>query len=414
MIVNTLGKTVVLSCLLLTLAGAALAQPAEIKLPQEPTARQTVELQEVWRRGGEDDEEMLLGVVSGGVMDDRGYTYLLDRQLCQVNVLAADGEFVGTLGRQGEGPGEINRPTDLFLMDEGRVAVTQGFPGKIIILNPDDTPGGTINVGGDAVEGGFFFMGRGTMRGDDLVVHSGRGTFDREAGKRSSVTTLTRIDRQGNELARFVEHSQEQDFRKPTFDEKANFSELGTWALGDGVLYTHPTRDEYRINAYDLEGKLQRVITRDFQTRVRTEAEKEEVGQNFRMRRNGRRIQVERKVLDTEPAIFVMRVADDGRLFVGNSHNHRDHLDAGVGGVYDVIAPDGKSWSQLTLAVPEFNKDQDRLLFIEGKHWLLLRNFDSAQEAMQAGFGGGDEGDAGDEDLGDAEPLEVVLYAMPD
>ncbi len=93
----------------------ALAEVTATILPSEPPAERSVELQEVWRIGGEDDEDILIGVVGRGVMDDQGNTYLLDRQLSQILVIGPDGELAKTLGREGEGPGEMSRPSDVFL-----------------------------------------------------------------------------------------------------------------------------------------------------------------------------------------------------------------------------------------------------------------------------------------------------------
>ncbi len=409
-----LSALLVLVLVLLLIPLASGAQPTHIQLPARPTAKASVDLQEVWRRGGEDEEELLLGVVGDGLRDDQGNTYLLDRQLCQVAVIGPDGELVGTLGREGEGPGEFRRPNGFFLMDEGRLGIVQGFPGRVIILNADDTPGGAIVVGEAADEGGFHFMTEGAMRAGHLVVSSGRGSMDRQSGRSTSVSALALIDQQGREKVRFMEAEQVRNFQNPVFDEKERFSELNIWALGDGILYTHPERDEYIINAYDMTGELKTVYRRDFKTHVRSQEEKEEVGPARLRRFRGREITVERHILDTEAAIQFLGVGPDGSLYVFSCFSKRALLPEGVAQVVDVISPDGASLQQLSLRVPDFNPEQDRLQFLDGRHWLLIRNFDSAQDAMQAGFNGGQEAAQDEEDLGDVEPLEVVLYVMPD
>jgi hypothetical protein len=126
---------------------------------------------------------------------------------------------------------------------------------------------------------------------------------------------------------------------------------------------------------------------------------------------NGVRQEIEKHILDNDPALMSLYVAADGRLFAGNCHGQRKVLPDGVMGQYDVISPDGEFIEELSLAIPGVNHEQDRLLFLDGRHWLLIRNFDSASASMNAGFGGGDEDE---EALGEIEPLEVVLYVMPD
>ena len=394
----------------LLVPGALFAEPVTILLPADPPANRTVDLQEVWRIGGDSDEDVLLGVVGRGVIDDAGNTYLLDRQLSQVLVVDLAGELVTTLGREGEGPGEMTRPSDLFLMDQERVGVSQGFPGKIIILNLDGSPGGTITVGESSETGGFFFMGQAAMRDGHLVAHSGRGTFDMQTSKNTTVQSLGLLDSEGKELVRFAEHTQERDMTRQEFDEEKNFSELDTWALGNGVLYTAPVRDEYLIHKRGLDGAVQQEYRREFQPRKRNQEDKDRLTENMRIIINGVRQEIEKHVLDNDPALMNLFVAQDDLVFVVNCNGQREVLPEGIMGRYDVLSGDGDFIEELSLAIPGVDHKQDRLLFLDGKHWLLIRNYDSASESMSAGFGGGAE----EKEVGEVEPLEVVLYVIPD
>ncbi len=386
---------------------SAWAQMPATLLPPEAPSTRTVALEEVWRRGGVDDEEILIGVVGRGVLDDQGNTYLLDRQLSQVLVIGPDGELIKTLGREGEGPGEMTRPSDIFLAEGGQIGISQGFPGKIILINGDDTPGGTIKIGEAAAEGGFFFMGQAHMRHGHLVVQGGRGSFNTETSKNTVTQFLSLVDLEGQEITRFVEHTRERDFTRQEFNEEKNFSEMDTWALGDDILYTSPVRDEYVIHGYDPQGKQVVHFRREFTPRRRSDQDKDDLTSGMRMVMNGVELEIEKHVLDHDPAVMGLKVARDGRLFVSNCFHQRKLLDEGVAGRFDVLAPDGQFLEELTLAIPEFNNTQDRLVFLDGEYWLLIRHYDSAREAMNAGFMGSDEEETG---LEEAEPLEVILF----
>jgi hypothetical protein len=396
-----------LSFLTLSALSAWAQMPATLLPPEAPSSR-TVTLEEVWRRGGEDDEEILIGVVGRGVMDSQGNTYLLDRQLSQVLVIGPDGELIKTLGREGEGPGEMTRPSDIFLAEDGQIGISQGFPGKIILINGDDTPGGNIHIGEGAAEGGFFFLGEAHMRHGNLVVQGGRGSFNTETSKNNSTQFLSLVDLEGQEITRFVEHTRERDFTRPEFNEEKDFSEMNTWALGDDILYTTPVREEYVIHGYDLQGNQVVHFRREFSPRQRSDEDKDEMTSGMRMVMNGTELEIEKHVLDHDPAVMDLKVARDGRLFVNNCFNQRKLLDEGVAGRFDVLAPDGQFLEELTLSVPEFNNKQDRLVFLDGEYWLLIRHYDSARDAMNAGFAGGDEEE--EADLQEAEPLEIILF----
>jgi len=73
---------------------------------------QTMHLEEIWRVGGEDDEETVFGIINKVLIDDANNIYLLDAQLSEISVFSPEGELINTLGREGEGPGEFRGPTD--------------------------------------------------------------------------------------------------------------------------------------------------------------------------------------------------------------------------------------------------------------------------------------------------------------
>lgn len=400
-----------LAAALVVSTSLAHAAPATVNLPAAAPAQRTVDLKEAWRLGGDDDEDVLLGMVTAGAIGPDGNAYLVDRQLAQVLVVAPDGSLVRTLGRQGDGPGEFNNPHGLFFLPDGRLAVIQGFPSRVTTLKPDGTPAGEIKVGGEAVEGGFNFMRELRAGGGKLVGVRGRGTFNQETGKSTQVTTMSVMDLAGREEVKLFERTRENDLQRRVFDEAAEFSELNTWSLSkDGIVYSVPEREAWAINARGLDGALRSTFRRPFTPRKRTAADKSELTDGMIVIVNGQRQQIESKALETDPAIERINVAADGRLFVTSCLQSRERLPAGVAARYDVITPDGRFVEELSLRVPDFDNRQDVVLFLDGKTFLVVRNFDQAREAMAAGMGrSGDDGNQ----AGEAEPLDVSCYRLP-
>ncbi len=403
-------KTLYFAVLSLLMCTVALAQPQIITLPKDSPAQRTVQLEEIWRVGGEDDEDLLLGMVAVGVLDQEGNVYLLDSQLSQVLVIDPAGELKTTLGREGEGPGEMTRPSGLFLNNSQQIGISQGFPGKIILLNMDGTPGGTVAVNQDSESGGFAFVGTALKRDENLVVLHGKGTFDMETGMINTRTLLTSVDETGQELTRFAEHNQVRDMHKQVFDETANFSELATWTLGNQSVLTVPNRDDYRINVKGLDGEIERVISRPFQPRKRSDEDKEDLTSGMQMVLNGQRVEMEKHILDFDRSILSLDVATDGRLFVQNSYQAAKHWPAGTAKKFDIIDADGVFQEELTLEFPGFDTEEDALLFLDGDHFLYMKGFQGAAESMRSAFGAGNP----DEDeTEDAEPLEVIFCKIP-
>lgn len=412
MIALRLAAVIVLPAQLALAGIAAQAAPATVNLPAAAPAQRAVDLKEVWRLGGDDDEDVLLGMVTGGVLGPDGNVYLVDRQMAQVLVVAPDGSLVRTLGRQGDGPGEFNNPHGLFFLPDGRLAVVQGFPSRVTTLKPDGTPGGEIKVGGEAVEGGFNFMRELRVGGGKLVGVRGRGTFNQETGKSTQVSIMSVMDLAGRDEVKLFERSRENDLQRRVFDEAAEFSELNTWNVSkDGIVYSAPEREAWVINARGLDGAIRSTFRRPFTPRKRTAEDKAELTDGMVVIVNGRRQPIESKALDTDPAIERINVAADGRLFVTNCLQSREQLPAGVAARYDVVTPDGKFVEELSLRVPDFDNRQDVVLFLDGKTFLVVRNFDQARESAMAGLGR--DGDEAEDPSADAEPLEVICYRLP-
>ncbi len=343
--------------------------------------------------------------------DAEGNILLIDRQLSQVLVISPDGELLDTLGREGEGPGEMRRPHSIFVTDD-RIGIVQGFPGKVVFLDREGLPAGEMRIGGEAAEGGFNFTRELRFNGDVVVVQTGRGVFDTDSGKQSTHTTLTVMDLDGNVLADLVEHDEERDLGRFVFNEEDAWAEYASWAVSpQGLVCTTAERDAWNVNVRDLEGNLLRTLHRPLELRKRTQEDKDELVSGMRVVINGRAQEIENQALDTDPAITDLEFAADGRLFVTTCWNDDDRLAAGVAGCFDVVSAEGEYLEELKLTFPGYDPQHDAVIFLDGIHFLVLRNFEDAQDAMRAGFDNDDEDE--EEDLGDVEPLEIVLVKIP-
>ncbi|MFC1572025.1 6-bladed beta-propeller [Candidatus Eisenbacteria bacterium] len=119
---------------------------------------------------GANEEELFFGLVTDVVGDAAGRVYVLDQQRCHVVVLSSRGEFIRTLSREGEGPGGVRRPRSLLLMDEDRIGIVQGFPGKITVVGLDDEPLRTVDLGaGEPTKRGSRLLSRVEPRDGHLV-----------------------------------------------------------------------------------------------------------------------------------------------------------------------------------------------------------------------------------------------------
>jgi hypothetical protein len=71
-------------------------------------------------------ESALLGAAADLAMGSDGNLYVLDGQARVVHQIAPDGVYAGTIGREGQGPGELLRPTSLRFLGDTLAVVDPG------------------------------------------------------------------------------------------------------------------------------------------------------------------------------------------------------------------------------------------------------------------------------------------------
>jgi hypothetical protein len=363
--------------------------------------KQAVAPREVWRAGGYDDEAVIFGVIRDAAVDDAGNIYLLDVQLNQVHVFSPDGEFLRDIGREGEGPGEFRRPSGLFIMPDGRIAVSQFMPGRIILLNPDGSPGGDFS-GPAAPDGGmqmYFETGRA---GNSIIL--GVNEFQRGDNKFTTTRTLQLLDINGTPKATLDTQTVQRDMGKMSFDEKQ--ARGPEWAASsDGRIFVSDNFDAYTIKRYNPAGQVEKVIAREYTHRKRSKAEMEENKPRVRFRtRGGSSHQPESTASPTDRDILQMYARDDGSLWVLSSHGALDPQ-KGAFFTLDVFDKDGRFVNQTALQVEgNFRKDG---IEIAGDHLFVIRQLRSAERAMDA-----DELDEPVDEDEDAEPMSIVCYRL--
>jgi hypothetical protein len=159
----------------------------------------TVQLEELWRIGGEDDD-VFFGLITQVLNDEDGNIYILDSQLCDVQVYSPDGEHLKTLFRQGEGPGEVTRARNLALLGDGTVGVIREFPGTMVRVDRDNNPAANIEIHKAGQQG--FMIVDGCFAGGSTLVISGTHSQQTEGGIQGRNNFLGIFSMEGDEMAR--------------------------------------------------------------------------------------------------------------------------------------------------------------------------------------------------------------------
>ncbi len=393
------------------LFAAAVAAAASIAVAATPVVQngakpakgvRTAKLTELWSRGGESDD-VFFGAASIALAGPGGQVLVLDTRLSEVKVLGPDGTLVRTLAREGDGPGEVRRPGDMFIAADGSVCMLQGFPGRVVKVKADGTPAGEAKYGsGQPGAGQFAVLIRGLPHPGGMVLAGISMTFGN-----SSVSDqeyfLSLCGPDGTRRQQLLTKSSRIDYADFALDEMGmDFVWQRLAGLADGRIFVAPERNEYRVVNYGPDGKPVREIARAYQAPPRNATQKEQarrildaIGANYPTR--PKRITVE----DTAPAVAGLWATDDGRVWVltGDEQPSRPK---GTWCMLDVFAPDGTFEQQV--ALPGGHDQQQDAVFVlrDGRLVVVTGALDSflSQQAV-----------AGEKDE-EGTDLEITCYKL--
>jgi hypothetical protein len=373
---------------------------------QPPQGVQTLELEELWRVGGEDDE-VFFGFIGKVCCDAQGNVYILDSQVCRVYVYAPDGRLLRTLFREGDGPGEVRRPRNMALLGDGTVGVIQEFPGRMVRVDRQNNPAPEIDLMNDG-RGGAVALD-GCFAGGSTLVFSGVRIQQAVQGVQQRETFLSIYSLDGVELARLVSGTAARDFNSFVFREKAEMPGF-YWANGvgpDGRVYTAPRRDEYAVEVYSPRGELERVVRREYEHLKRSPAAHQRLVDLLESIFSAVPFEYRIEIEDDEYDILALqrgvRVRDDGSLWILPGRGAYEQP-AGVMLTFDVFDAEGHFQRQVAI-----RGDHDGIwdgFFFVGKDRAVVVT--RQIEAIGAQYGDGTT--VLSEDDGGA--MEVVCYRL--
>jgi len=393
-------KSLTLTLVLCALAVPALATvpPALIDTDGPTEGVVTLDLEELWRAGGEDGE-VLFGRISDVARHSNGEVYVLDNQLCQVEVFGPDGQHRRTLSRQGDGPGGVRQPTGVVLLDGDLVGVGAGYPGKMVTLKLDGTPVETRYPIGQPSDGNIGVMiSLGT--GGGLLAATG-GRLVMSASEASYAERFLAIsDAGGEDFTRILKKQTPLDPTGLSWDERADYYFDGRWDLSsDGLLYVPTERDRYVVSAYDRTGELRLAFGRDLKQRKRTDEDKRQASPVINV--SGLINRDRWDICEHDPSISrIMVNPDDGTIWVLTPNGANEQPDD-ILETWDVFSPTGEFLRQA--AVPLGNEIRDGSCYLGGDDRLIVIR----------GTGSSFDGDSEDEeDEEEVEPLELICYRI--
>jgi len=249
---------------------------------------------EVFRVGSIDgDVWETFGQIADLAFDAEGNLFVLDRQASQVTMIDREGNFVRTIGSEGEGPGEFRMPMQFTVMHDGRVVVADVGHRSYQIFTPEGEFERMVGMGG----GGMIRIGNlspdpsgeAVISGGGGAVVSMRGGPGGGAAAAPETRPIDRVSLLGDEAEVSVfaegwlpprpeaETTMEGGGMRFSMSSGPMTFEPGLYvgALPDGgVVFSDSSA--YALKVVDPDGGMSRVLRRPFQPRPVTERMQED------------------------------------------------------------------------------------------------------------------------------------------
>lgn len=309
-----------------------------VKNPKAPIFNQEmIRLEEEFSIGEREGRpEYTFSDITNVAVDEKERLFVLDYKESQVKVFDQKGTYLLTIGKKGQGPGELDRP-------------------RMISLNQNE----------------MMVLQLGQRR---LSFFSLEGTFLRSLSTKEFWTLSARLDSQGNiVITEGLMDPQNLSYRVKKMDPQMNlikeiasspapnaskgynpFMPIHYWVLdkNDNIVYGYP--EEYKIQVFNPGGEIIKKITREYDAVEVTENEKKE-----QMKDSPPEIKLDFSKYHSAFQRFL--VDDEGRICVMTW----EKSGSGDEFLYDIFDAEGKYLAKVPLPTRPVVLKNNRLYCIE-------------------------------------------------
>lgn len=351
------------------------------------------------------DEDYILGVVGDVTIAGSGEICLLDRQLLDIKIFDSEGRFLRTIGRGGEGPGELSSPGALIELDDGRLLVPCRMPRRLVTMDLEGLPGDELPRPDELkLETGFLsFVGRCGNR--LLAMQDER---DRDGNHERIVYRWIGFGAQDAEAIVLAESSVERRLGESNFYTEASFPFGRFSAHAQGAVFLATERERYRIQRFDRELQPAGWIELDYPVHHKTKDELREERERMEEWTGGQAGASVPDILETKPSVDRLIARWGGWLFVRSSRASDAARKRGVVGSYDLFDAAGNLVGDFDLDLP-FDYDHDQMYWTN-RHLVIVRNGLDAWRASQAQYMAEEEREKA---LSGDWEQRVEFYAIP-
>ncbi|MEN6559520.1 MAG: 6-bladed beta-propeller [Acidobacteriota bacterium] len=303
------------------------AEPASV-----PGAPKRVRLVHELTIGGENDpDEMMIFAIRTVQVGDGGEIFVLDDKIHQVKVYGPDGRYLRTIGKTGQGPGELRSPTQMKMLADGNLCLFDVGNSRVSVYSPGGACLKEIPLAGWRPVR-YLPDSRGFGYGDLLDFQGGVKDvllkFDPKLNRIATIATLVMVDHPSEkmipvEMFRLVYQVDRQD--------------RIVWA----------STGAYELNVVGADGTPVRKILREYEKRPFSRAERDQrIKESFAGQAPPP--DVEPVFSPHKPVLYYFLFDDEGRTYVRTFEK-----DDRGSFFYDVFDGEGRFFARLALPESE-------------------------------------------------------------
>lgn len=298
--------------------------------PPKDTATK-ISLREEFSIGKGKKEEEMFSELTFFAIDSKGQIYVLDSKESAVKVFDAQGKYLRSFGKKGQGPGEMNQPVGIQVTPSGEIVVEDIMNQRLVYFSAEGNFLKTVSTAKVLGLSGIVFDSKGNIFARQFSMAEKRLIW--EVKKYTpDLSPLYTID--------------SVDFPNP-LEGKINpfrfISILYELSNNDYLFYGN-TKD-YDIRVFSPDGKLVRKILKDYNPMKITEEDKRDILSKIPDVGFG----VKDRIVfpDYYPPYQLFSVDEEGRLIVRTNEKGKTKGEY----YYDVFDPEGKYIAKILLRV---------------------------------------------------------------
>ena len=295
--------------------GTPLREYAGVPLGERGEHIELIEDLVIGERG--DDGNYRLYDAAGPVVDSEGNFYVLDAGNYRAQVFDASGEYVRTLGRQGQGPGELTQPRAVVIAGD-RIVVLDSGNRRYSAWTLDGEYLGETASSDQYVPGGLQAFDDGTLLGRVIARREDDGSFN-------GLSTRSMLATYSAEFAKALDVQEFPPMKVPSINRVTPTSASSLrvavpvanpshTASRSGDIYTCLC-EEYQVYAFDREATMRWALRATWERIPVTEEEIVAAMERARERMpDATRAEID--IPERKPALSHVNVDGHGHLYV--------------------------------------------------------------------------------------------------